>query len=142
MTECGCGENDGADELRSLRLASEHLLDSVDRWWAAHQDLANRPRIALTAWLSLSLTERNAIWQVGIAAVRNIQDLNEARVPIWILARRCLMEEALQLEFPGVSSNHRPEPLARVAEWGNQVGVLLLRPWPRAAGGLLTRRRN
>ena len=72
------------------RETSEALLDRVKLWWAARQDVANRPRIALDNWLELSPPERNAAWQVEIDAVRSVKNLNDVRIPIWILSRRQL----------------------------------------------------
>jgi hypothetical protein len=51
---------------------SDRLLARLTTWWASRPDLANRPRIPLGDWLAISSSERQAIWQVGIDAVRNL----------------------------------------------------------------------
>src|SRR5256884_1390365 len=85
----------------------QRQLAYITRWWAEHQALANRPQLTLSDWLSRSESERNAILQVGIAAVRSVKNLNdvrrridnlgqkryEAAVPTFIdLWRRCAVQ--------------------------------------------------
>src|SRR5207245_10776322 len=57
----------------------QRQLAYIRRWWAEHQELANRPQLTLSDWLSRSESERNAILQVGIAAVRSVKNLNDVR---------------------------------------------------------------
>jgi hypothetical protein len=57
----------------------------IKRWWAEHQELANHQRLALAQFLSLSPSERAAVYQAGIDAVLSVEDLNEVRLRIWSL---------------------------------------------------------
>ncbi len=60
----------------------ERLLTFIRRWWAEHPELADHPRVALSDWLSRSRSERSFLRQVGIAAARSVENLNDVRIRV------------------------------------------------------------
>ena len=66
----------------------ERQLEVIRRWWAEHTELANHPRLTLSDWLARSQSERSAVWQVAIDAVRSVENLNEVRLRISALGQQ------------------------------------------------------
>jgi hypothetical protein len=66
----------------------ERLLTFIRRWWAEHPELADHPRVALSDWLSRSRSELSFLRQVGIAAARSVENLNDVRIRVGNLGQR------------------------------------------------------
>jgi hypothetical protein len=73
---------------RFERVPSEQLVDALNSWWLARPDLANRPSIPLSDWIRLSPPERHDAWEIEIAALHSVANVNEVTLRIAVLGHR------------------------------------------------------
>lgn len=73
---------------RFERVPSEQLFATLNSWWLARPDLANRRSIPLSDWMRLSPPQRHAAWETEIAALQSVANVNEVTLPIRVLGHR------------------------------------------------------